>query len=264
MISTAGSRSTDTGTLMNDKTVGLILKEQDYRESSVILTVLTKEYGKISLVAQSARKMTSKNRGSILPYTKGEFFFDFKETRTMFRLKTAHTIEMYRYLHEDLNASLAIAVIAEVMDAFLLESADFELSSHFYALFEETCTALNERHRADIVLAVTLADLLDVQGIGPDVDECVLCGNTNVAAISVRDGGFLCADCAAGHGVSLNDLSSLRAFRLINKAKLAHCSILEEHMDSAMETCTLLVEFLRQHAGLSVRSFPLFQQMFQV
>ena len=126
VISTAGSHSTDTGTLMNDKTVGLILKEQDYRESSVILTVLTEEYGKISLVAQSARKMTSKNRGSILPYTKGEFFFDFKETRTMFRLKTAHTIEMYRYLHEDLNASLAIAVIAEVMDAFLLESADFE------------------------------------------------------------------------------------------------------------------------------------------
>lgn len=249
---------------MNDRTLGLILKEQDYKESSVILTILTKEYGKISLVAQSARKMTSRNRGSILPYTKGEFFFDFKETRTMFRLKTAHTVEMYRFLHEDLNASLATAVIAEVMDAFLLESADFELSSHFYELFEEACTALNEAHRADIVLAVSLADLLDAQGIAPDVEECVLCGNTNVAAISVTDGGFLCSPCATSRGVPLKDPTSLRAFRLINKAKLSHITILEEHMDSAMEECTLLVEFLRMHAGLTVRSFPLFQQMFQV
>ena len=76
----------DTGTSMNDRVLGLILKEQDYRDSSVLLTVLCEEYGKISLVAQSARKMTSKNRSSVLPYTKGEFFFDYKENRTMFRL----------------------------------------------------------------------------------------------------------------------------------------------------------------------------------
>ena len=249
---------------MNDRTVGLILKEQDYRESSVILTILTKEYGKISLVAQSARKMTSKNRGAILPYTKGEFFFDYKETRTMFRLKTAHTLAFYRFLHEDLNASLAIPVIAEVMDAFLLEQADPELSDHFYELFEQACIALNEGHRADLVLAVTLADLLEVQGINPDVDECVLCGNTNVASISARDGGFLCAECALRHGVALKEPSALRAFRLINKANLSHLSILEEHMDSAMEECSLLVEFLRQHGGLTVKSFPLFRQMFLV
>ena len=186
---------------MNEQAVGLILKEQDYKENAVILTVLFEEYGKLSLVAQGARKMSSKNRGNILPYTKGEFSFDYREGKTMFRMKTAHTIELYRFLHEDLNASLACAVLAEVINAFLLEGAEPELAARCARLFEDACTAWNDRHPADLVLAVALADILKTQGIEPDVDECVLCGNTSVSAISVKEGGFLCASCAAERSI---------------------------------------------------------------
>ena len=261
MISTAGSRSTDTVTSMNDSVLGLILKEQDYKDNSVILTVLSEEYGKISLLAQGARKMTSKNRGSILPYTKGEFFFDYKENRTMFRMKSARTVNMYRTLHENLNASLAVPVLAEVIDAALLEDADPRLSLQCYQLFEQACERLDQGRRADIVLAIALSDLLELQGIAPDVDDCVLCGSTSVAAISVREGGFLCAPCAALHSVSLREPEKLRAFRLINKASLEHAEMLEGILDSAIAECRLLVEFLRMHAGLPVRSFALFQRM---
>ncbi len=246
---------------MNDRTIGLILKEQDYKDSSVILTVLSEEYGKISLLAQGARKMTSKNRGSILPYTKGEFFFDYKENRTMFKLKSARTVNMYRTLHENLNASLAVPVLAEVIDAILLEAADPQLSLECYQLFEQACEKLDEGRRADLVLAITLAHLLELQGIAPDVDDCVLCGSTNVTAISVKEGGFLCAACAAISSAPSQEPEKLRAFRLINKASLEHAEMLEGILGSTLEECRLLVEFLRMHAGLLVRSFALFQRM---
>ncbi len=263
MISTAGSPSTVTVIRMNEKAVGLILKEQDYKENAVILTVLFEEYGKLSLVAQGARKMSSKNRGNILPYTKGEFSFDYREGKTMFRMKTAHTLELYRFLHEDLNASLACAVLAEVINAFLMEGAEPSFSDHCFKLFEEACTAWNTKHPADIVLAVSLADILKTQGIAPDVDECVLCGDTSVSAISVNDGGFLCASCAMKRNVRFSEPMRLRAFRLINKAKLEHLPVLEEAMGSALKECDLLAEFIRTHAGLPLRSYTLFQRMFQ-
>ena len=247
---------------MNDRTTGFILRETDYKDNSVILTVLTREYGKISFVAQGVRKMTSHNRGSILPYTKGEFLFDYKEGKTIFRMRTAHTVSFYRHLHEDLDASLAIAVLAECADAFLLEGADMSFSQACYDLFDQACTLFEEGHRADIVLAAALASLMKLQGIGPDVDECVQCGRTDVVSISVREGGFLCAVCAGKTASLVREPYELRRFRLINKAELSHVPVLEEHIDTAYPDLTLLVEMIRLHAGLSLKSYALFQRMF--
>ena len=55
---------------MNDVLHGFILKHIDYKDASVILTFLSEEYGKISLVANGVRKASSKNAGRVIPYTK--------------------------------------------------------------------------------------------------------------------------------------------------------------------------------------------------
>lgn len=247
---------------MNDRVTGLILREQDYKENSVIVRVLTKEYGKISFVGQGVRKMTSKNRGSLMPYTKAEILFDYKDRKTMFRLKSAHTLDMYRVIHEDLNAGLACSVLAEIIDESLIEGEDPDLSAACYDLFEKACCLLQEGHRADVVVAAGLSELLSLEGIEPDVDECVLCGKTSVTSISVKDGGFLCEECAMKHGVRPRDPADLKAFRLINKATLDHVGVLEDHMESAVTEASLLVEFIRMHLGLPVRSYALFQRMY--
>jgi hypothetical protein len=79
----------------------------------------------------------------------------------------------------------------------------------------------------------------------------------------VTDGGFLCASCAQKRNVRFSEPSSLRAFRLLNKAGLEHLPILEDAMGGALKECDLLAEFIRTHAGLPLRSYTLFQRMFQ-
>ncbi|MBO7703839.1 MAG: DNA repair protein RecO [Solobacterium sp.] len=247
---------------MNDRVEGLIIREADFKDSSVIITVLTEPYGKISFVARGIRKMTSKNRGSLLPYTKGEFFFDYREGKTMFSLKTAGTKELYRFVHEDLNASLAAGVLAEVIDSFLVDGTEGSVSLQCFRIMEESLTLLNEKHRADIVLAAALGELTALLGIAPDVDECVLCGNTSVAAISVKEGGFLCTECALRYGALIREPIELKRFRLVNKAGLAHVPVLKEHMEGALAECGILVDLIRMHGGLPVKSYALFQRMF--
>ncbi len=249
---------------MNDTVQGLILKQQDYRENAVLLTVLTKEYGRISFVAGGARKMTSKNAGSILPYTKADISFDYREGKTIFRMKTARTVNLYRFVHEDLNASLCASVICETADQMTAEGSDPEFCAYVYEQAETALDMLNEKKRADIILCLFLSDILKESGIGPVVDECVLCGRKNAAVISVRDGGFLCSECAAKASLSYQPVESLKRFRLINKAQFNQYDILESHIDNAMEDAEILIRFLSRHAGIEIRSFGLFQRLFTI
>ena len=247
---------------MNDRVTGLVLREQDYKENAVILTVLTEEYGKISFVVQGARKLTAKNRAASIPYTKNEFTFDWREGKTMFRLKSAVSLEFYRFLHEDLSAGLAAAVLAELIDAFTMEVMDRELAVFCFHLFEQTLQMLNEKHPPDLVLAVSVANLMKTQGIGPDVDECVFCGAARVRAVSAAEGGFLCQPCAAKEGVPFLDKEELQRFRLINKAELRHMNILEERISNATEDLSVLIRMIRLHAGLRVKSYDLFEKLY--
>ena len=246
---------------MNDRVTGLILREMDYKENSVILSVLTEEYGKISFTVQGARKLTSKNRASAMPYTKAEFTFDYREGKTIFRLKSAVCLEFYRFLHEDLSAQCAAAVLAELIDAFTMESPDRELSLFCYRLFEDTCRLLNEKHPASLVLAVAVSNLMKTQGIGPDVEECVLCGKTSVRAISAKEGGFLCQDCAIREQVPFLSREELLHFRLINRAELSHIELLEQTIRDAGSDLSVLIEMIRTHAGIRVKSYRLFQKL---
>jgi DNA repair protein RecO (recombination protein O) len=180
----------------------------------------------------------------------------------MFRLKSAVSLEFYRFVHEDLSAGCAAAVLAELIDAFTMETMDREAAVYCFHLFEDTLQLLNEKHAPDLVLAVSLASLMKTQGIGLDVDECVLCGATSVRAVSAKEGGFLCQDCAAREGVPFFEKKELQRFRLINKAELRHMNILEESVTGAMTDLSVLIRMIRLHAGLRVKSYDLFEKLY--
>ena len=249
---------------MNDEFDGFILKQTDYKESAVILSVLTKEAGKISLIAAGARKMTSKNAGSILPYTRARFQLDYRDDKTVFRMKTARTVSFYRYMHENLEASLASAVLAEAADVLCYEDADPEVSRSAFDLLESGFDLLNQGKKTDLIMAIYLARLMDCSGIGPNVEECAICGSTKVSAVSIKDGGFLCSDCARRAGVPLMSVPELKQFRLINKADLSQYDIVERSVSGTTKDLSLLLGILKEHEGIEIRSFGLYNRLFAI
>ncbi len=245
---------------MNDKTTGFILKQADYKERDLILTVLSQEYGRISFIAAGVKKLSSKNAGAVLPYTKAEFLFDYKEKRNMFRMKTAHTVSLYRYLHEDLKASAAAAVAAEIMDLFT--SHENEDTEREYRITEQAFTALNSGKDPDLVLALVMSDVMRIFGILPDVDECSECGSTTATAVSLKHGGFLCARCAEEAGIPVWKKEDLKRFRLLCKAGMEHLEIVESHTEVRHEDTTLLLSFLETYSGMKIRSFSFYHRLF--
>ena len=247
---------------MNDSVQGLILKQLDYRYYDVIITVLTKEYGKIAFRVSGARKMTSRNAGSILPYTLGEFAFDYKDGQTMFRLKTARTKKLYRHLHEDLELSSAAGVLAEVTDRMTLNGLEDVNREETYALLAKAFDLLEEGKDPVTVLALYISELMDLFGIAPDVDECVHDGSTQVSAISAEEGGFLCESCARLRGVPLSSVTDLRRFRLLVKGGLEHFDIIEQAGGAEKKDLRILIRMIEMHAGLVLKSYSLFDRLF--
>ena len=226
---------------MNEQITGLILKQTDYRENAVILTVLTEDYGKLSLVAAGVRKMNSKNAGSVLPYTKAEFSLDYRPDRTMFRMKTARTVSLYRFLHEDLLAA-----------------------AETYRLLDHSFQHLNEKKPADLTAALFLSSMLRTHGISPEVDACVLCGKPEASAFSLKEGGFLCAEDAAARNLKPWTIEQLRAFRVLAKAGPEQIDLVSPYFRDWSSMTGILVSFLELHAGIHLRSFGLFQRFFGI
>ena len=247
---------------MNDTVTGIILKQTDYREADVILSVLTREYGKLSFVAGGARRMKSKNAGAIMPATIADFQFDYKPDKTMFRMKTARTVSLFRVLHEDLTLSAAASAACESADLLCLNGDEEESSEEKYELLKKCLTLLNEKKDPDLVLACWLGDMLEIFGISPDVDECVLCGSTKVSAFSAKEGGFLCEDCARSLQVPLRSASDLKKLRLVVKGGLEHIDIIEKTGGNFRQELLDLCDVLHQHAGVQGKAFSFYHRLF--
>ena len=247
---------------MNDHVSGMILRQMDYRDYDAILTVLTKEYGKISFHAGGVRKMSSRNAGSILPYTMAEFSFDYRPGKTMFRMKTARTRKLWRSMHEDLQKSSAAAVAAEACDALTLEGMENADVEKTFDLLDKTFDLIDEGRNCDTVLSLFLSDLLRISGLAPDVDECTRCGRKQAAAISAKDGGFLCRQDAEAAGVPLSSIEDLHRFRLLVKGGLEHYEIIEKAGGAERKDLRILIEIIRLHAGVNMKSFSLFDRLF--
>ena len=223
---------------MNDRITGFVLKQSDYREADVILTVLTKEYGKLSFVAQGVRKMTSKNAGSIMPYTKTEILFDYNETKTIFRLKNARCKEYYRSMHEDIAASSAAAVAAELINILTLQASSDMTNSDEYAFLDIVFSKLDEGQ-----------------------DACVTCGNTHVVTVSPKDGGFLCQEHAEEHHIPFMKTEDLRRFRLLCKAGLEKIGIVNRYIEGDMKDLQYLVDILYMHADIQLKSMDFYMHL---
>ena len=63
------------------KLEGIVIKEIDFKESSKILTILTRKYGAISVISKGCKKLSSKLRSASLKLTYAYFYVNYKEDK---------------------------------------------------------------------------------------------------------------------------------------------------------------------------------------
>lgn len=189
----------------------IVIRRRDWGEADRLLTLYTRELGKIQAVAKGARKPTSRKAGHIELFTHTRLLI--ARTRSIDIITQAETIEAYQALRASLEASTMAHYFAELLDRVTGEAEPDQPA------FELLCSALSWLGDPDdprLVARYYELRLLELAGFRPELHNCPSCderlGPVDTV-FSPAQGGVLCPRCAQG---ARNTLAlSLPAFKVL-------------------------------------------------
>ncbi len=176
------------------ETEGIITKSVKYKDFSNILTIITRDCGKVSaIVNRGARSKFTAAR--LFSYNK---FVLFKNNdKPLMRVNETSVIEPFSELQSSLENLSYAAYFAEAANRISTENND---ASELLRLLLNSLFMLCRGHapRGKIKLVFELRALAD-EGYMPSLDECGGCGKTEgLCRFGLRDGSAYCAECADG------------------------------------------------------------------
>ena len=178
------------------QTLAVVIRTADYRENDRMVTLLTKEYGKMSASARGSRKPTSKLFASSSVFCCGEYVFYEKDGR--YGIKSCEVRRTFFDLRNDYDAYSAACFIADAVDKVAQED---DVSPGLFALTVNALYALDTGVSPGTVLSYFMQRLLYIEGVYPNLKSCVLCGRRDeLIRFSAEHGGAICAVCARTHG----------------------------------------------------------------
>jgi DNA repair protein RecO (recombination protein O) len=253
------------------KTEAVILHGMKYRESSKILRMYTRQFGKISVIAKGARQPRSRFGSALEPMSHVSAVFYKKDQRELHLLTQCDLVSSYRSIANSVERLAPAMAIVELVDS---AAHPDEPNEGLFSALVDSLRAIDDAttNHSHILYSFELK-LSDVLGFRPNLSTCAGCGNPlrveTVAAtgaeLHLSAGGVLCAQCSR-HGigretVSWNALSCLQ--RLHDVGNAAEAANVEMSATQRREVHHLLQRYLQRHvAGFDrLKSETVFQAM---
>jgi DNA repair protein RecO (recombination protein O) len=170
------------------KTQGIILKGFNYSDYDQILTVLTKDLGKIKVMARGVRRSKSKIRGGSQVFSLVQL--ELYKGTSFYRMIQTNCVKSFIEIRENYDKLLASSEWAEVLDKILVEEEKDEdifklaLSGFTYIAYKET----------EKTLRVFEAKLLHHMGVLARETKCSICESEDTIYFTDR-GDCLCSKC---------------------------------------------------------------------
>ncbi|SDB13286.1 DNA repair protein RecO [Eubacterium oxidoreducens] len=191
---------------------GIVLRAMPVGESDKRITILTKEYGKISAFARGARRPKSPLIAAAEPFAFGQF--ELYMGRTSNSVQKAKIHNYFRTLTEDFDTSCYGFYVLEVADYYCAEyAADIEMLTLLY----QTLRAL-ESGKFDKVLIRAIFEwkTLVLAGVYPDLFHCLSCGKEEqLSYIDFTKNGIYCRECGVGMQAKELDESCIYALQYV-------------------------------------------------
>lgn len=186
---------------MKAKDIALCLRAVNYSDTSQVVTLLTRDHGKVAAMAKGSRRPKSAFDGAIEPFAFGHIMFVASDTHDKLAVLTEFVQSArFRLLRTHLAAMNAGLFALELTEAFCHDGDPHP------ALFDGLAQTLETLAQADSSAAVltTLVayqmKLLTEAGVAPLLDACANCGEPANAVgsdlyFSSSANGLLCGGC---------------------------------------------------------------------
>ncbi|MEA5079028.1 MAG: DNA repair protein RecO [Anaerolineaceae bacterium] len=241
------------------KVDAVILRHSDYGEADRLLTLFTREAGKLRAIAKGVRKMQSRKAGHLEPFTQVTLML--AQGHDLWIVTQAEATELFQPLRENLTLIGYAGYVVELLDRFTYEEGQ---NWQLYQLLVETLGRLASEPDPFVPIHYYEMRMLDLMGFRPMLFECASCGKAiqpEDQYFSAERGGVLCPDCGLQVNVvrpiSMDALRYLRHFQRssYNDAKRANPgqdtrdeveAILNYYLTYLLERNLNSPEFIRQ------------------
>lgn len=223
---------------------GIVTKNFPMGEHGVMVTMITKEQGKVKAVAKGVKKIKNSLSGGILPLTYSEFLlYQGRSLKTVVQYKA---IDPYSALKSDLEKTAYSYFFLELAQD-LSEEEEPNLPM-FRLLYDGLEILKTENGNYHLLMLSYLIKLLDVMGYFPELNTCLGCGETSFQKIffSPKKGGILCGDCASVMDYELyaGDLKVLQTLKEWNFPSVMKLKVPEKNLKYYEK---ILLDFLQYH-----------------
>ena len=186
--------------LMYLQTEALVLKTVDFSESSLVLTLLTREYGKIRALAKGGRRLKNPFESALDLMSHILVTYIPKRGDVLDLLTESKLVRRFRPTRENYGGMYAGLYLIELLNEMTIEQEPVP------ELFDVTVEALTQLIDGKSVMPVVMRfewQLLELTGHFPSLDFCVHCDaaidhNARRIAFAHLDGGVVCPDCRPG------------------------------------------------------------------
>lgn len=226
------------------RTEAVVLRSLDYGETSQIVTLFTREKGKIGVMAKGARRTKSQFGATLQPMAYTQVVFYYKPTRDLQILSESSHVDSFHRLRRSLEHITIGLRVVELVDA-LVEEEDPQPD-----VFALTVQALRRLNRTDTRMAnlwpyvqLRMAERL---GIAPSIERANVEAVEEEGLLSRANGGVYPAD-AAPEAPLRASRAALRAYAVFARANLDTVMRMELTPGVRREVEALVRDFLRYH-----------------
>jgi DNA repair protein RecO (recombination protein O) len=242
---------------MRAKLTAIVLRTVDTGEADRVVTLLTRERGKVAAFARGARASRRRFGGSLEPFTLVSAEVRERSASELLGLESVTPLEAFGGIRADL-ARIACAGYAAELSRELVR--DHEPHEDLFDLLAAYLALLDRAPARPAGLRAFELGALRAAGLAPRLDACARCGRPPPSAAVARfdpgQGGVLCEACApwAAPGAPSLSRAATAALTRLSEGGLARAEAEDLAPPAGREVRDALTAFLEHHLGRKLRA----------
>lgn len=180
----------------SEKTEALVIRLADFSESSRVVTLFTRDFGKVSALAKGAKRLKGPFESALDLLARVRVVFLRKSSDSLDLLTEAQLVSRFQPRPRDLSSLYGGYYVAELLDGLT------EVHDPHPRLFDAAVETLQQLGSAeDVRLPILQFEVLLLREIGhlSPFDECLSCGRLAELREGLRywvsQGGLVCREC---------------------------------------------------------------------
>lgn len=237
---------------MIEKFEGIVVKEVNYKDTSKIIHIFTKEKGIISVIARGAKKIKSPLFAgtNYLAYCifcllkKGDVFF----------LKSVDMIGNFKNILKDITRISAAKYIIDLSTQVYNENN----TNDIYLYLISALKKVNDKINPLGIINILEVKYLKYLGIDLNLSSCSICGSLDIASISLGHNGYLCNRCS-NWTVDKKLLKLIKSYYYVDIKKLEMFNVNNEIL---LQLNEFIDKYYEKYSGLYLKDKEFFIKLY--